>query len=107
MMLGLGESQREIEEAMDDLLAHKVSLLNLGQYLQPTPAHLRVQRWWRPDEFAMLKEIALTKGFQYCEAGSLVRSSYHADAQYEHYRKQTHPLYRDETKLTTLAESHR
>lgn len=95
IMLGLGESKQEIEQTMDDLLRHQVMILNLGQYLQPTHAHLKVQRWWRPEEFATLKEVALTKGFQYCEAGSLVRSSYHADAQYEQYRRQIHPLYQD------------
>ena len=86
MMLGLGEHKEEVVTAMDDLLAHNVSILNLGQYLQPTRAHLAVQRWWTPDEFAELKQIALDKGFRYCEAGALVRSSYHAGAQYDQFR---------------------
>ncbi len=95
LMLGLGETFEEVGQAMDDLLDHQVSILNLGQYLQPSRAHLAVQRWWRPEEFAELKELALEKGFRHCEAGSLVRSSYHAGGQYELYRRNTHPLYRD------------
>ncbi len=81
MMLGLGETKEEILEAMDDLLAHDVDILTLGQYLQPTPKHLDVERYYHPDEFAELKEIALEKGFKHCESGPLVRSSYHADEQ--------------------------
>lgn len=95
LMLGLGESRVELLQAMDDLLANSVSLLNLGQYLQPTRTHLPVQKYWTPDEFAELKERALEKGFVHCEAGPLVRSSYHAGDQYEQYRRRIHPLYRD------------
>lgn len=81
MMLGLGETKEEILEAMDDLLAHDVDILTIGQYLQPTKKHLDVERYYHPDEFAELKEIALEKGFKHCESGPLVRSSYHADEQ--------------------------
>ncbi len=81
MMLGLGETKEEILEAMDDLLAHDVDILTLGQYLQPTKQHLEVVRYYHPDEFKELKEIALEKGFTHCVAGPLVRSSYHADEQ--------------------------
>src|SRR5699024_6572737 len=81
MMLGLGETKEEILEAMDDLLAHDVDILTLGQYLQPTKKHLNVERYDHPDEFKELKEIALEKGFKHCESGPLVRSSYHADEQ--------------------------
>jgi lipoic acid synthetase len=95
LMLGLGETRDEILEAMDDLLANNVSLLNLGQYLQPTRTHLPVQKYWTPEEFAELRERALEKGFVHCEAGPLVRSSYHAGEQYEHYRRRIHPLYQD------------
>ncbi len=95
MMLGLGESEGEILEAMDDLLANGVSLLNVGQYLQPTRNHIPVQKYWTPEEFDGLKEAALAKGFVHCEAGPLVRSSYHAGDQYEEYRKHVHPLYRE------------
>jgi lipoic acid synthetase len=93
MMLGLGETREEILEAMDDLLANNVDILNLGQYLQPTRNHLPVQKYWTPDEFAELRARALEKGFEHCEAGPLVRSSYHAGDQYEEYRRSIHPLY--------------
>jgi lipoic acid synthetase len=96
MMLGLGETREEILEAMDDLLAHNVRVLNLGQYLQPSRHHIPVEKYWQPEEFAELKERALEKGFAHCEAGPLVRSSYHAAEQYEDLRRRTHPLYRDE-----------
>lgn len=94
MMLGLGETREEILEAMDDLLGVGVSLMNLGQYLQPTKKHIPVQTYWTPEEFAELKERALEKGFTHCESGPLVRSSYHAGEQYEHYRRKVHPLYK-------------
>ena len=81
IMVGLGETKEEIIEAMDDLLAHKVDIMTIGQYLQPTLKHLDVERYYHPDEFAELKEIALAKGFKHCEAGPMVRSSYHADEQ--------------------------
>ncbi|HEX7063555.1 MAG TPA: lipoyl synthase [Bacillales bacterium] len=81
LMVGLGETKEEIIEAMDDLLAHNVDIMTIGQYLQPTKKHLKVEKYWHPDEFAELKEIALEKGFRHCEAGPLVRSSYHADEQ--------------------------
>jgi len=81
IMVGLGETKEEIIEAMDDLLAHDVDIMTIGQYLQPTTKHLFVERYYHPDEFAELKEIALEKGFRHCESGPLVRSSYHADEQ--------------------------
>ncbi|MBT2583513.1 lipoyl synthase [Planococcus sp. ISL-109] len=81
IMVGLGETKEEILQAMDDLLAHKVDIMTIGQYLQPTLKHLDVDRYYHPDEFAELKEIALSKGFKHCESGPMVRSSYHADEQ--------------------------
>lgn len=81
IMVGLGETKEEIIEAMDDLRAHQVDIMTIGQYLQPTKKHLDVVRYYHPDEFKELKEIALQKGFSHCEAGPLVRSSYHADEQ--------------------------
>ncbi|MBM7578000.1 lipoyl synthase [Jeotgalibacillus terrae] len=81
IMVGLGETKEELIEAMDDLRGHNVDILTLGQYLQPTKKHLDVVRYYHPDEFAELKEIALSKGFKHCEAGPMVRSSYHADEQ--------------------------
>lgn len=81
IMVGLGETKEEIIETMDDLRAHNVDIMAIGQYLQPTKKHLNVERYYHPDEFAELKEIALSKGFSHCEAGPMVRSSYHADEQ--------------------------
>ncbi|WP_338750970.1 lipoyl synthase [Bacillus sp. FJAT-52991] len=81
IMIGLGETKEEIIEAMDDLRANNVDIVTLGQYLQPSKKHLKVQKYYHPDEFAELREIAMTKGFSHCEAGPLVRSSYHADEQ--------------------------
>jgi lipoic acid synthetase len=80
MMLGLGEATDEILEAMSDLRAVDCDILTLGQYLQPTRAHLPVNRYVHPDEFRMLKERGLAMGFRHVESGPLVRSSYHASA---------------------------
>jgi len=79
VMLGLGESEEEVIETMDDLRSVKVDILTLGQYLQPTPKHLPVAEFITPEKFAEYKEIALSKGFRYVESGPLVRSSYHAE----------------------------
>nr|WP_026089380.1 MULTISPECIES: lipoyl synthase [Bacillus] len=81
IMVGLGETIDEIIEAMDDLRAHQVDILTIGQYLQPSKKHLPVLKYYTPEEFAHLKEVAMEKGFSHCEAGPLVRSSYHADEQ--------------------------
>jgi lipoic acid synthetase len=79
IMLGLGETYQEITESMDDLRSAGVDILTLGQYLQPTPAHLPVKEFIHPDIFSELKQIGLSKGFRYVESGPLVRSSYHAE----------------------------
>lgn len=81
IMIGLGEVKEEIIETMDDLRANNVDIMTIGQYLQPTKHHLKVKKYWSPQEFNELKKIALSKGFRHCEAGPLVRSSYHADEQ--------------------------
>jgi lipoyl synthase len=81
IMVGLGETKEEIIETMDDLRAANVDIMAIGQYLQPTKKHLKVQKYYHPDEFAELRKIAIEKGFSHCEAGPLVRSSYHADEQ--------------------------
>lgn len=81
LMVGLGETKEEILQAMDDLLKHNVDIMTIGQYLQPTRKHLNVERYYHPDEFEELKKVALDKGFKHCEAGPMVRSSYHADEQ--------------------------
>lgn len=79
VMLGLGESEQEVLETMDDLLSVGVDILTLGQYLQPTKEHLAVAEFVHPDTFAKFKTIGLEKGFRYVESGPLVRSSYHAE----------------------------
>ncbi len=79
IMLGLGETKDEVLKAMDDLVAHGLDVLTLGQYLQPTKMHLEVAEFIHPDLFAEYKEIGLSKGLKYVESGPLVRSSYHAE----------------------------
>ncbi len=79
VMLGLGESEEEIYETMQDLASVKVDILTLGQYLQPTAKHLPVAEFITPEKFAQFKEDALKMGFRYVESGPLVRSSYHAE----------------------------
>lgn len=81
MMLGLGEEEHEIDAVIDDLVAISVDILTLGQYLQPTPKHLKVERWVHPDEFSLWKRRAEDRGLRHCESGPLVRSSYHAEKQ--------------------------
>jgi lipoic acid synthetase len=79
IMLGLGETKDEVFQAMDDLVAHGLDVLTLGQYLQPTKMHHEVIQWIHPDTFAMYKEEGLKRGLAYVESGALVRSSYHAE----------------------------
>ena len=79
MILGLGETDAEIEETMDDLIANKVDILTLGQYLRPTLNHLPVERWVTPAEFDRYREIGLAKGFLEVVSGPMVRSSYRAE----------------------------
>ena len=81
LMLGLGETDEEILEVMKDLRAHNVSMLTLGQYLQPSVHHLPVLRYVAPDIFEQLKLQADAMGFNNTASGPMVRSSYHADAQ--------------------------
>ncbi len=79
IMLGLGETKEEILDTMDDLLSVECRIMTIGQYLQPSPKNLPVERYVTPDEFEALKQIGLTKGFRFVESGPLVRSSYHAE----------------------------
>jgi lipoic acid synthetase len=81
IMVGVGEEWAEILETMDDLRANRVDILTIGQYLQPTKKHLRIERYYTPEEFARLKEEGLKRGFSHVESGPLVRSSYHAHEQ--------------------------
>jgi lipoic acid synthetase len=79
LMLGLGETEREVHEALDDLRAAGVDIVTLGQYLRPTLNHLPIQRFVTPAEFDSFRERALAKGFLECVSGPLVRSSYRAE----------------------------
>ncbi len=79
VMLGLGETEEEVLETMDDLRSVGVDILTLGQYLQPTPNHLPVHEFIHPEKFAEYEKIGLEKGFRFVESGPLVRSSYHAE----------------------------
>ena len=78
IMLGLGETETEVFQAMDDLREHGVEVLTMGQYLRPTPQHLPVVEYIRPEVFDLYGEIARKKGFTHVASGPLVRSSYHA-----------------------------
>ena len=79
MMLGLGETDDEVYRAMDDLVAHGLDILTLGQYLQPTKMHIEVAEYVHPDKFDHFREEGLRRGLKYVESGPLVRSSYHAE----------------------------
>jgi lipoic acid synthetase len=79
VMLGLGETEEEVLETMDDLVNAGVSIMTLGQYLQPTKKHLEVVEFITPEKFNYYKEIGMKKGLKYVESGPLVRSSYHAE----------------------------
>jgi lipoic acid synthetase len=79
VMLGLGETEQEVIETMQDLRAVNVDILTLGQYLQPTPKHLPVAEFIEPEKFAFYQKLGLEMGFRFVESGPLVRSSYHAE----------------------------
>jgi lipoic acid synthetase len=86
LMVGLGETRAEIVETMHDLRDAAVDILTIGQYLQPTPKHVPIDRYYHPDEFAELRREGFDMGFSHVEAGPLVRSSYHAHEQTETIR---------------------
>jgi len=79
IMLGLGETDEEVYQIMDDLAAHGLDVLTLGQYLQPTRMHLEVAEYVHPDKFDHFREVGEAKGISLVESGPLVRSSYHAE----------------------------
>jgi len=81
LMLGLGEGPEETAQVLRDLRAHRCDMVTIGQYLQPSRAHLPVARFVHPDEFSRLGDYARTLGFLSVASGPMVRSSYHADAQ--------------------------
>jgi lipoyl synthase len=79
IIVGLGETDSEIEETMDDLIKHKVDILTIGQYLRPTLNHHPIERWVTPEEFEKYRQIGLKKGFLEVMSGPMVRSSYRAE----------------------------
>jgi lipoic acid synthetase len=81
IMLGLGETMEQVQATLRDLRAHDVEMITIGQYLQPSPHHHPVLRYWTPDEFRQLEEFGMALGFSHVASGPLVRSSYHADRQ--------------------------
>ena len=98
LMVGLGENKNEILQVMDDLRTANVDFLTIGQYLQPSPKHHPLQRYYHPHEFIELKNIALSKGFLLVASSPLTRSSYHADEDFKKLKSA-----RDEqTKCHTL-----
>ena len=86
-MVGLGEDKDEVLQVMDDLRSADVDFLTIGQYLQPTPKHIAVDRFVTPDEFKAYERQAYNKGFLMVSASPLTRSSYHADEDFEKMRK--------------------
>ncbi len=87
LMVGLGEIKDEIIQVMDDLRSAEVDFLTIGQYLQPSPKHHPLDRYYRPDEFEDLKRIATSKGFLLISSSPLTRSSYHADEDFAKLQK--------------------
>ncbi|QYR53352.1 lipoyl synthase [Lysobacter soyae] len=81
IMLGLGETMEQVQTTLRDLRAHDVDMVTIGQYLQPSPAHHPVLRYWAPEEFAELEAFGNALGFSNTASGPMVRSSYHADRQ--------------------------
>ena len=79
IMLGLGETMEQVEDTLRDLRAHDVEMVTIGQYLQPSPAHHPLLRYWTPEEFQHLEAFGYALGFQHVASGPMVRSSYHAD----------------------------
>ncbi len=79
IMLGLGETEEEVLQLMDDAISHNCKVLTIGQYMQPSRKHAQVSEYIQPAKFAEYKKIALEKGFRQCESGPFVRSSYHAE----------------------------
>ena len=81
LMVGLGETDEEILQVMQDMREHNIDMLTIGQYLAPSNHHLPVRRYVHPDTFAMFEKKAYEMGFTHAAVGAMVRSSYHADEQ--------------------------
>ncbi|PTM57676.1 lipoyl synthase [Desmospora activa] len=87
IMIGVGEEWNEILETMDDLRSVDCNIMTIGQYLQPTKKHLKLEKYYTPQEFRQLKEEGMNRGFDHVESGPLVRSSYHAHEQVQSAKK--------------------
>jgi lipoic acid synthetase len=87
IMVGLGETIDEVVDVLRDLRRVDCQILTVGQYLRPSLAHLPMERYYTPEEFAEIKRIALDLGFGHVESGPLVRSSYHAHEQADGYAR--------------------
>lgn len=87
LMVGLGETREEVAQVMDDLRAADVDFLTIGQYLQPTPKHAGVEKFWTPEEFDDLASLARAKGFLMVSSTPLTRSSHHAGEDFERLRE--------------------
>tara|TARA_X000001036_G_C20384558_1_gene686091 strand:- start:390 stop:743 length:354 start_codon:yes stop_codon:yes gene_type:complete len=87
MMVGLGETEDEIVETMNDLRNVDCDLLTIGQYLRPSKKHYKIDKFYHPKEFTKLEHIGMELGFKHVAAGPLVRSSYHADEQHKASKK--------------------
>jgi lipoic acid synthetase len=103
-MVGLGESTAEVRATIRDIGEAGVEILTIGQYLQPTPDHLPVERWVHPDEFVEYRDFALASGLVHCESGPLVRSSYHA---HEHVGADSAPVAALQTSALHRAQNSR
>ena len=86
-MVGAGETEEEVMESISDIARQGTDILTIGQYLQPSPAHVPVARYYDPAEFSTLRDRALALGFRHVESGPLVRSSYHAADQAEPFSR--------------------
>jgi lipoic acid synthetase len=84
IMVGLGETDEEVLQVMQDMREHNIEMLTIGQYLAPSTSHLTVKRYVHPDTFKMFEARAYEMGFKHAAVGAMVRSSYHADVQAEH-----------------------
>ncbi len=88
LMVGLGETRKELSEVLRDLRTAQVDVLTVGQYLRPSRDHLPLERYYTPQEFEEIKQEGLALGFSHVESGPLVRSSYHADEQVAHLQQE-------------------
>jgi lipoic acid synthetase len=104
LMVGLGETMQEIEQVMRDLRAWGVELLTVGQYLQPSKAHLPIERYYTPDEFDHIRNFGSEIGFRWVESGPLVRSSYHAGQQVRELSVVHRKLYGETKPISLQAE---